>query len=174
MKSFAFATMAAALSLVPLCARAAPAFEMLGLRSGMTVQEVQSAAPAGFHLGMFDANSGGITDGKEIYATVAFCGGRLVDVTRGFDADVDWPPAVQRALRERGQPTTSIRETPWPGPGGGTVSSVVMSWTNAKYRYELDLWPEGRDGRGNLRHTRGASVSMYLLEGNACDKAGSR
>lgn len=163
----AMRTLSAAATLA-LLAGQVEAFEFLGLRSGMSAAEVQAAAPPGYKLGFFTEGSGALVRGEDFYATLAFCNGRLVNVIRQLDADTDWLPSVRAALSERGNPTVTAASQPWLGPGGGSVNSVTLSWYDGQAKYELSLTPEGRDGRGNLRHLRGASEAYQQVAGNSC------
>lgn len=146
-------------------------FEFVGLRSGMTPEQVQAAAPMGFELRMFPGtSSGALVRGYDFYAQLAFCNGRLVAVSRSLDADTAWVPAVAAAIQSRGQPRVFVESLPWPGPGGGNVGSVVLQWLDGQTRYRLSISPEGRDGKGDLRHNRAASEGYYQIAGNSCWK----
>lgn len=146
------------------------AFELAGLRSGMSRSDVEAAAPRGFTFKALDTNgeSGALINGTEVFATLAFCRGRLIAVTRMIDPDTDWLPAVQAGTRDRGPPQVSTKTQEWSGPGGGTVSSLVLRWRGGGADYDLSLTPEGRDGRGNLRHNRAASMSFFETATNPC------
>ena len=160
-----------AIALLGSASARAAGFEFLGLRSSMSPEEVQAAAPKGFELRMFPStSSGALVRGYDFYAQLAFCNGRLVAVSRSLDADTSWAPAVEAAIRSRGQPRVFVESQPWTGPGGGNVSSVVLQWLDGQTRYSLSISPEGRDGKGDLRHNRAASEGYYQISGNSCWK----
>lgn len=157
---------AIAIASLPGIARAAE-FELAGLRSGMTEEQVRSVAPSGFELRTSANGVAVIVKGYDIYATLAFCKGKVMSVSRPIDADVDFVPAVNIALRDRGQPQVMTSSQAWSGPGGGSVESLTLRWVRAGVRYDISITPEGRDGRGDLRHNRGASISFVDLT-NLC------
>lgn len=171
------ATMVVGLALVLSAAGPVPgaAFEFGGLRSGMTPAQVIAAAPPGYELRMLPGSaapfsSGALVKGSDFFAQISFCNGRLEHLIRNLDADVDWLPAVRAAVTARGQPRVLVESQPWSGPGGGDVHSLVLRWTDGETRYQLSISPEGRDGKGALRHSRGASESYYQIAGNPCAK----
>ena len=164
-----------ALTLLALQSRTAEAFEYLGLKSGMTATEVQSAAPLGFELRLFPsegnlAGAGALMRGDDVFATVDFCKGRLVSVDRSIDADMDWYREVKSGAAKYGQPTIKFIANPWTGPGGGTIDSIQFVWRLPATRYTISYTPEGRDGSGNLRHKRGANVGFLETANNSCFK----
>ena len=164
----------AAMGLIAATYNAASAFETIGFRSGMNVADVQAAAPPGYDLRMFSNGSGVVVRGDDIYAALGFCLGHLVSVSRSIDADRDWLPFVQDALRQRGRPQVLTEAQPWTGPGGGDIHSFLLRWADKDSRYELSLSPEERDGAGKLRHTRGASENSTLTSANPCFRAESK
>ncbi len=144
---------------------------LAGLRTGMTAAQVEAAAPMGFSLKFFGreaAGSAALVKDADIFATMAFCRGRLISISRSIDADNEWVDRVRAAVASRCQPTIVTRTDPWSGPGGGTVEAVIMRWSDSRSRYEVSLAPEGRDGRGTLRHNRGASESVFADVDNPC------
>ena len=137
-------------------------FDVLGFKTGMTPTEVQVAAPQGYTLIPFfgaDPQSysfnATIVRGTDVFATVAFCHGRLASVIREIDPDIEWPTRLQARLTSSGQPRVSVRAQPWNGPGGGDIVTVVLRWVSGGEAYELSMNPEGRTG-STLRYARSA------------------
>jgi hypothetical protein len=95
-------------------------FELAGIRGGMTDAQVRAAAPSGFEYWRIGDGPTLLLQDSEVYASVAFCHGRVMAVRRTIDADADWLPALETATRERGQPQVITTTTPWSGPGGAT------------------------------------------------------
>jgi hypothetical protein len=86
--------------------------------------------------------------------------------THHIDFDADYWPLLKSMLDEHGQPekVEATRQT-WSGPGGGFIVSTKLSWHVADDTIELLFSPEGRDGKGNLRYVRLASVSYSAFGG---------
>src|ERR1700745_187921 len=90
------------------------AFDWFGLRSGMTQDQVRAAAPAGSSLRL-NGDFGFIEKGGEAVATVTFCRGRLIALSRTIDAQSDWFALADRMIKQYGAP----KGTPPPHPGAG-------------------------------------------------------
>lgn len=148
-------------AIAPLIGGQAFGFEAFGFRSGMSPAEVEAAAPLGFHVHWF--NSTGIVAADNsptnIYVTLTVCAGRLVAVIRPVDADSEWLPRMKELLQQRGQPQVRVSTDAWTGPGGGDISTVELVWRSPGEKVILNLTPEGRDGTGQLRFTRSASIA---------------
>jgi len=165
------------------CPVSAQEFEAFRLKSGMTVEQVQKAAPSSYELRL-DKQQGspgwatGVIakplsdlsdDDSDLYAGVSFCNGRLITVSRNIDADTEFPTDLEKWLRDFGQPKVSLRREPWTGAGGGEIVTVEFDWLHDGVKYMLMLTPEGRSGAGQLRHSRGAAV-MFTMEKSSCFK----
>lgn len=137
-------------------------FEAFRLRSGMSPKEVQKTVP-GYDLRWTDArNVANLVSGEDVYANLGFCGDKLVSVIRNIDADTDFLTYLQDGLRDYGQPNVKVRKDTWTGPGGGDVTWVDFSWVKGGIGRTLSLAPEGRTGSGELRHTRAASLHVFV------------
>jgi hypothetical protein len=146
-------------------------FEVLGFKTGMTSAEVQVAAPQGYTLIPFfgaDPQSysfnATIVRGSDVFATVAFCHGRLASVIREIDPDIEWAARLQARLASSGQPRVLVRTQPWNGAGGGDVVTVALRWVSGGEAYELSINPEGRTGAGALRYARSA-FEEFAMDG---------
>lgn len=142
----------------------ATAFTADGYKSGMSRAEVTTIA-SGRSLEIWDVAEGvialGIRSDFRIDGTITFCESRLYAYNRNIDFDADYVQTLQRFLSEYGQPARVFTgEQPWSGPGSGYVRSAQMSWWKGDDRVSLTVVPEGRDGKGMLRHNRNANVSF--------------
>jgi len=152
-------------ALTAVLSLAARAFTADGFTSGMSPSDLASVA-ASRSLEAWEHSDGIFAVGKRsesrVDGTFTFCDSKLFAYNRVLDFDVEYFQTVQRFLAEFGQPNRlTTEEQPWPGPGGGYVRSVQLLWTRGDDRVTLSVIPEGRDGRGALRHNRSATVS-YL------------
>lgn len=150
----------------------ANAFDIDGFRSGMTREqlileaknrglEAKESAYGSWIIGEFAT--------YRIDGNFSFCGEGLVSYNRMVDFDVDYIPSLQNLIEKHGQPHL-IRTTknPWSGPGGGYILGVEVTWYANNDRIQLSFYPEGRDGKGQLRHNRTASISYFTK--NTCGK----
>lgn len=142
----------------------AMAFEVDGFRSGMSVDDLKRVA-ATRYLELWSVGEGSWLMGRsakhEIVGSFGFCGPRgLNSYTRSLDPDQEYASQVERAIASLGQPKVSITRNLWTGPGGGEIVSVTMQWLQGGTRTTISSTPEGRDGKGNLRHNRAASLSI--------------
>jgi hypothetical protein len=146
-----------------LLATGATAFDIDGFRSGMTREQLSAEAKNGG----LEANQGpygswyiGKAAENRIDGTFSFCGKALVSYHRSVDFDVDYTPSLRTFIEKHGQPRrVRTTQNPWTGPGGGSIARVDMAWYAGNDRITLSFSPEGRDGKGQLRHNRGASIS---------------
>jgi hypothetical protein len=148
------------------------AFNADGFYSGMTHKQFTAEA-RNRGLETKEGPNGNWLIGKfsdyRIDGTFFFCGDALMLYNRSVDFDVDYIPTLNSFIEKFGQPrSTRTTINPWYGPGGGDVQSVEMLWFSSNDRITLSFSPEGRDGKGQLRHYRGASIS-YMLK-NRCLK----
>jgi hypothetical protein len=134
---------------------------------GMIDAQVRAAAPSGFEYWRIGDGHALLLKASEVYASVVFCRGRVMAARRILNADSDWLPAIDRATREHGQPQVITTTTPWSGPGGGNVTSVVLRWEEASIQFDISNSPERRDGKGSLRQNGAASLSFVDLT-NLC------
>ena len=129
----------------------------------MTVEQVQKTAPWSYELRLNKSEVSGWTTGviakplsdltgddSDMFASVGFCNGRLVMVTRSIDPDTEFPRSVEDWLRDFGQPKVNVRREPWTGTGGGEVVTVQFDWSHGGVKYILSLIPEGRSGAREL------------------------
>lgn len=140
------------------------AFDIDGFRSGMTRQELSIAAKnRGLEAkkGPFDnwivgnfAESKGRIDG-----IFAFCGEVLVWYSRSIDFDVDYIPVLQSLIEKNGQPQRVRTSLTQMVGAEGNMQGVEMRWYVGNDRITLSFSPEGRDGKGQLRHSRDSSIS---------------
>jgi hypothetical protein len=145
----------------------AQTFEAFRLRSGMTPDQVQKAVP-GYKVRWGQMpGSAFLVNGDDIYASLAFCNSQLVSVIRSIDADTDFLTYLQERLTEYGQPRVAVKKDAWTGAGGGDITSVTFNWIKDGVGNTLSLAPEGRNGSGDLRHTRYASLHVFL-ENSPC------
>lgn len=158
--------------ILALLAMKAYAFDVDGFRSGITKEQL-SAEAMNRGLEVKEGPYGNWFIGKfsesRIDGTFLFCGKSLVSYNRSIDFDVDYVPTLNSLIEKHGQPR-SVRVTPipWSGPGGGNVKVVKMAWYVANEKIVLSLTPEGRDGKGQLRHNRAASINYNTK--NQCTK----
>lgn len=142
----------------------AMAFEVDGIRSGMSVADLRKVA-ASRHLELWSVGEGSWLMGRsanyEIAGSFGFCGPRGLNAySRSIDPDQEYATQVERTIGSHGQPKVSVTRTLWNGPGGGEVVGVEMQWRDGETRTTLSFIPEGPDGKGNLRHNRAASLSI--------------
>ena len=90
------------------CPASAQEFEAFRLKSGMIVEQVQKTAPWSYELRLNKSEVSGWTTGviakplsdltgddSDMFASVGFCNGRLVMVTRSIDPDTEFPRSVE-------------------------------------------------------------------------------
>jgi hypothetical protein len=152
-----------------VCGLAAPAcaqtFAAFNLKSGMTVEEVKRAMP-GYEIRWYGDRGSIFLEGagdRELYASLLFCNNVLSGIDRAIDPDTDFIRYFADRLRDFGQPQVTIRSNAWTGPGGGEIQALEFVWIRSGVKYTLSLTPEGRTGSGELRHSRNASVSFFVV-----------
>lgn len=162
------------------CPLFAQEFEAFRLKSGMTMEQVEKAAPFSYELRLdkqaspdwvtgiiAKAISEATGDDSDIYTGVGFCNRRLVWVSRSIDPDTDFATYMEKWLRDFGQPKLSLTRHPWTGTGGGEILTVEFDWSHDGVKYMLMLNPEGRTGAGQLRYNR-AATAIFTLEKYPC------
>lgn len=144
----------------------ANAFDVDGYHSGMTREQlIAEAAKAGFDAK--EAANGdwwvvGRLADPQIHGTFSFCEGTLDSYIRMIDFDLEYIPLLNSLIGLHGQPhKVQTNQRAWSGSGGGTVQGVEMIWHAGNDRITLSFYPEGRDGEGQLRHLRNASIYYY-------------
>lgn len=153
-----------AIVVVPLLfAAPAQAFEADGFASGMSRDQIAASA-VNRGLEAWDSIFDNLTIGKQIDARIdgmfSFCKGRMSWYNRPIDFTAEYYPSVEALLSRFGQPkSTVIDQQPWSGPGGGYIRTISTVWAHGKDRITLSVSPEGRDGKGGLRHNTGASIT---------------
>ena len=155
-----------------LFALSSEAFEVDGFRSGMTREQLTTEA-VNRGLEVKEGPYGSILIGKfaeyRIVGSFGFCGDALIAYSHSIDFDVDYIPTLRTTIERLGQPQrVRTLQSPWSGSGGGNVQSVGMTWYTGNDRINLSFNPEGRDGKGQLRYFRSASID-YASK-NACSK----
>ena len=126
--------------LVPLQAWA---FDWFGLKSGMTVDQVRAAAPAGSTLRV-NGDFGYVEKGGQAIATVAFCKGRLIALSRTIDAQSDWFALADRMIKRYGRPTVTPASDPWAGPAASVRKGLELSWRSGRNKYALTAYPSAQ------------------------------
>jgi hypothetical protein len=157
----------AALALWLLLAQAWPeltwAFETFGLRSGMTVEQVRAAAPAGTTLRQ-SGDFGFIEKNGEAVATVTFCKGRLIALSRTIDAQSDWFDLADRMIKQYGPPKVTSTSDPWAGPKANASKGLELSWRSGRTKYALTSYPPAQPGPGPGKGSKAlASLSVADL-----------
>jgi len=152
-------------ALIAICPLTAGSFTADDFTSGMSRGALVAIA-ASRSLEVWDIAAGSVAMGRRselrVDGTFAFCEDGLYAYNHNVDFDVDYFQTVQKLLADYGQPTKLATELQsWVGPGGGYVRSVQLIWRRGDDRVTVNVAPEGRDGKGALRHNRHASVS-YL------------
>jgi hypothetical protein len=152
----------AALALLLLPARAW-AFDWFGLRSGMTLDQVRAAAPAGSSLRL-NGDFGFIEKAGDAVATVTFCKGRLIALSRTIDAQSDWFDLADKMIKQYGPPRVTSTFDPWAGPAN-VSKGLELSWRSGWNKYALTTYPPAKPGPGKVL----ASLSVADLGPiNAC------
>lgn len=141
----------------------AGAFDVDGYRTGMTREQLLRAAQSRGRDLWETPIHGNLAIGSraelQIDGTFFLCEDSLVVYMKSVDFDVDYVPTLEMFLAKYGKPKTiSTSQSPWTGPGGGNVRRVEMSWTMGNDDITLSFSPEGRDGKGALRHNRASSI----------------
>ena len=157
-----------------LTALPAQAFESFGLRNGMTPDQVRAASPAGYALRL-NGDFGFIEKGPDLYATVTFCKGRLVSLSRTVDVQTEWFSLADKMIKQYGNPRVTAAANPWAGaqtsvqpgaqpvpPAGapeGVANGVEMSWRSGRTKYALTAFP-AQPAHGAAKPSQQASVSV--------------
>jgi hypothetical protein len=103
----------------------------------------------------------------DILATFTTCAGKLTSYGHNVDFDADYASLLEGLLRDYGQPKkVYVKREPWSGPNGGYIVITYMTWYQGLDRVELSFVPEGRTSKGELRHSRTATI-RYATK-NAC------
>jgi hypothetical protein len=132
------------LLLLPAPARA---FDWFGLRSGMTVDQVRAAAPAGSTMRL-NGDFGFIEKSGEAVATVTFCKGKLIALSRTIDAQSDWFALADRLIKQYGAPKVTSTSDPWAGPKTDPSKGLALSWRSGSNKYALTAYPPAKPGPG--------------------------
>lgn len=160
-----FRLIALMLVLAPVPARAA--FESLNLRSGMTPDQVRAAAPTGYAL-MLSGDFGFIEKGNDTYATVTFCRGRLISVSRTIEAQTEWFSLADKMIRQYGNPKVTAAANPWADAQEPGSNGLEMTWRSGQNKYALTAFPVQRP-KGGAKPAPTASISVTDFgPGNAC------
>lgn len=123
------------------------AFDWFGLRSGMTLDQVRAAAPAGSTLRLNGAFGFIEKDGAAV-ATVTFCKGRLVGLSRTIDAQSDWFSLADRMIKQYGAPKVTPASDPWAEPQANVSKGLELSWRSGPNKYALTSYPQPQPVRG--------------------------
>ena len=147
------------------------AFDWFGLRSGMTLDQVRAVAPAGSTLRL-NGDFGLIEKGGEAVATVTFCKGRLIALSRTIDAQSDWFTLADRMIKQYGAPKVTPASDPWAesraaGPKADVSKGLELSWRSGWNKYALTGYPAAQPGPGQGRALASLSVAD-LGPVNAC------
>jgi hypothetical protein len=124
------------------------AFDWFGLRSGMTPDQVRAAAPAGATLRL-NGDFGFIEKGGEAVATVTFCKGRLIALSRTIDAQSDWFALADRMIKQYGAPRVTPTSDPWAGPKANVSKGLELSWRSGRNKYALTAYPSAQPAQGH-------------------------
>jgi len=163
------ASRGAAIVLAVLASMSAQAFEVDGYTSGMSVTDLENAVVrSGSRFVARDGTAatyaairvGAKDPPVDVVATFSLCAGKLVYYGHSLDFDAAFASTLERLLQSNGQPTkVYVTRQPWSGQNGGYIVSTYMSWYQGQNRIELSFVPEGRTSKGELRHSRAASIS---------------
>ena len=123
------------------------AFDWFGLRSGMTLDQVRAAAPAGSTLRL-NGDFGFLEKGGEAVATVTFCKGRLIALSRTIDAQSDWFALADRMIKQYGAPKVTPTSDPWAGPKANVSKGLELSWRSGRNKYALTAYPPAQPAQG--------------------------
>jgi hypothetical protein len=163
-----------AISVVLCGSLPALAFDVDGYSSGMSVEQLINLANVRGEkalkvTGDVPGQGWVVTDSKGgINASLFFCDNHLQIYNHPIDFDAEYWQTLRSLLTEHGQPTkVEAQQQLWLGSGGGYVTHVSVSWRVGVDEITLDFNPEGRDGRGNLRYSRSASV-IYRIADARC------
>jgi hypothetical protein len=147
-----------------LFAECANAFDVDGFHSGMSREqlsveatsrglEVKEGADGSWFIGKFAD--------QRIDGVFSFCGESMNSYSRSIDFDVDYIPMLNSLIDKSGQPRrVRTTQNQWTGSGGGNIQNVGMLWYVNNDRITLSFNTEGRDGKGQLRYYRNATI-MY-------------
>ncbi|MFL9669745.1 hypothetical protein WIX39_022570 [Variovorax sp. AB1(2024)] len=154
-----------ACTLAVLFATSAHAFNVDGIRSGMSVQELSThATRQGWQLKSGDGLNYimGKLDQQQIDSSLTVCNGIVVNYYRSIDPDVDYTNVLSDMLDKYGQPTVVVRRLPVYQAPGQYIPEVFLKWYSQGDRISLSTSPESRDGQGALRFKRGASIAYTV------------
>ena len=143
------------------------AFEWFGLRSGMTLDQVRAVAPAGATLRQ-SGDFGFIEKGGEAIATVTFCKGRLIALSRTVDAQSDWFDLADRMIKQYGAPKVTATSDPWAGPKANVSKGLELSWRSGRTKYALTAYPPAQPGPGKTGKAPASLSVADLGRVNAC------
>lgn len=144
------------------------AFDWFGLKSGMTADQVRAAAPAGSTLRL-NGDFGFIETNGAAVATVTFCRGKLIALSRTIDAQSDWYALADRMIRQYGRPTVTSASDPWAGAKASVSNGLELSWRSGRNKYALTSYPAAQPGPGKGPGKASASLSVADLGPvNAC------
>jgi hypothetical protein len=157
------------------------AFDVEGLRTGMTVDQVAAEVQRrgltlrlllkGEEMNVYSAlriERSGQLDPNAPIITISFCGGRLVGFIHNIDFDTEYLPTLKGILEQHGNPArVSVDSSPWSGSGDGYVTQAAMVWYFGDDRITLNFNPESRNARGTLRYSHSSSVG-YQSKSQQC------
>lgn len=123
------------------------AFDWFGLRSGMTLDQVRAAAPAGSTLRL-NGDFGFIEKDGAAVATVTFCKGRLIALSRTIDAQSDWFTLADKMIKQYGAPKVTPASDPWAGPNANVSKGLELSWRSGRNKYALTSYPSSGQPAG--------------------------
>jgi len=146
----------------------AGAFNVDGVRSGMTTEELVNH---GARLGLEVKSGDGLNYlmGKlsqyQIEGSFVVCNGRVVSYSKSVDFDADYANLAMDMIRRYGQPRVAATRMPLV-QSTATIPQVAMTWLENEDRIELSFSPEVRDGKGALKMNRGAQLRYSVS--NTC------
>ena len=131
-------------------------FNVEGLQTGMTVDEVAAKLrPRGLTIDRITGDPirlsvyGIVKSDQSLGPLVAtaFCDGRLVEVLREINLDIDYTSTLRNILEQHGNPSrVGIEDEPHFDPAGGNtvISKVEMFWYFGDDRITISFIPDGR------------------------------
>jgi hypothetical protein len=157
------------------------AFDVDGLRTGMTVNQVAAQVKLrGLTLRLFQKGEemsvyvalkvepSGQPDLSSPVISINFCDDSLQGLTHNIDLDTEYLPTLKSILEQHGNPArVSVDSSPWSGPGDGFLTRAEMVWYFGDDRITLGFNPESRNAKGALRYSRSSSVS-YQSKSQQC------
>ena len=146
----------------------ASAFDIDGIKSGMTIQELTShAARLGLEVHHTDGFNYfmGKLDKYQIDGSFVVCSGRVVSYAKSVDFDADYPKLLIDTIQRLGQPKVVATRRQLQ-QSTTMIPAVEMIWRDKQDRVNLSFSTEVRDGKGALKMNRGANL-QYVAP-NTC------